>query len=527
MLWRWKRFALCVALGALVSGAPAGMLSAQELAEEQVVRVAVGVDDIKTLDPHFSVGTGEWPMTGPVYEGLLSFPDGVVTSEGLEPGLATEWAVDDSGLTWTFKLREGVEWHGGYGAFTAEDVKFSIERVLDKEVASPFAKSLSVIESVTVVDSHTAAVKTRRVEPALPSLLVNSQAGLIVSKKAVESGVDLRTQPIGTGAFQVEEYRPRESVTLVRNESYWGGTPTVEKVVVLFMADNSTRELALRTGDVHAIALPARQDAIDRMREAGMLVDLTAPANMFAIHFNLTQKPLDDIRVRRALAGAIDRDIMVRFLGKDVAMPEVSPLPSGYLGHTDDVPTVPYDPEAARALLAEAGYADGLDLSMAISNSDIYLPPMQIIQEMWKKIGVNLELNVVDHPTYHRLIRENVNPVVIYGAYRYPLTGTIYLTQFYHSISAIGTPTASINFSHYGEVIPGVDEEIDKARTELDPKVQVALWEAAQRKIVEDVVSVPLFTRNYAMARSPKLDLGFEQKSWEFYLINEKARLLK
>src|SRR3546814_5398862 len=132
---------------------------------------------------------------------------------------------------------------------------------------------------------------------------------------------------------------------------------------------------------------------------------------------------------------------------------------------------------------------------MAISNSDIYLPPMQINQEMWKKIVVNLELNVVDHPTYHRLIRENVNPVVIYGAYRYPLTGTIYLTQFYHSISAIGTPTASINFSHYGEVIPGVDEEIDKARTELDPKVQVALWEAAQRKIVEDVVSDRKSTR--------------------------------
>src|SRR3546814_14366507 len=93
MLWRWKRFALCVALGALVSGAPAGMLSAQELAEEQVVRVAVGVDDIKTLDPHFSVGTGEWPMTGPVYEGLLPFPDGFVPRDGPEPGRATAGAV--------------------------------------------------------------------------------------------------------------------------------------------------------------------------------------------------------------------------------------------------------------------------------------------------------------------------------------------------------------------------------------------------------------------------------------------------
>src|SRR3546814_11677744 len=113
---------------------------------------------------------------------------------------------------------------------------------------------------------------------------------------------------------------------------------------------------------------------------------------------------------------------------------------------------------------------------MAISNSDIYLPPMQVIQEMWKKIGVNLELKVVDHPTYHRLSREDANPVVIYGAYRYPLTGTIYLTQFYHSDSAIGKPTASTNFSHYGEVTPGVDELLDKARSALRVEGQVDLW---------------------------------------------------
>lgn len=527
MLRRLKKLTLALALGSLTLSAPVGSLNAQELADEQIVRVAVGVDDIKTLDPHFSIGTGEGPITLAIYEGLLAFPDGVITSEGLEPALATEWSVAEDGLTWTFKLREGVQWHHGHGEFTAEDVKFSIERVQDPEVASPFAGSLSVIESVTVIDPYTVEIKTLRVEPSLPSLLVNNQAGYIVSKHAVESGVDLRTQPVGTGSLMAQEYRPRESVTLVRNEDYWGGTPTVEQVIFLFMSDDSTRELALRSGDVQAIALPARQHAIDRMRDAGMEVDLTAPANMFVLHFNLKHEPLDDIRVRKALAGAIDRDLMVRFLGQDVAIPEFSPLPSGYLGHTDDVPSTPYDPDRSKALLVEAGYADGLNLSMAISNSDIYLPPMQIAQEMWKRIGVNLELKVVDHPTYHRLIREDANPAVIYGAYRYPLTGTIYLTQFYHSESAIGKPTASTNFSHYGEVIPGVDELLDQAREELDEAKQIELWEEAQRKIVEDAVSVPLLTRNYAMARSPKLDLGFEQKSHEFYLFNEKTRLLK
>lgn len=525
MQFRTTRRLFNLGLGTLALTIPAGRLLAQDIADQQVFRFAVGTDDIKTVDPHFSVGTGEY--VDPYYEALLSFPDGLVTSTDLQPGLATEWGVAKDGITWTFKLREGVQWHGGHGNFTAEDVKFSLERVRDPATGSPFAGSLAIIDRVTVIDPHTVAIRTTRVDPSFPALMVNYQGGpgYIVSKSAIEAGVDLSTHPIGTGPFMFEEYRPRESQTLVRNENYWGGPPALEGVTILFMADDSTRELALRSGDVHAIELPARQDAVDRMRAAGMSVDLMAPANMFTLIFNLKQKPLDDIRVRQALAGAIDRDTLVQFLGKDVASPEISPLPNGYLGHTDDVPYTQYDPERSKALLAEAGHGDGLSLSMVISNSNIYLQPMQVIQEMWKQIGVNLELKVVDHPTYHRLIREDANPVVIYGAFRYPLTGTIYLTQFYHSDSAIGKPTASLNFSHYGEVIPGVDQLLDEARSELDQDKQVALWQEAQRKITGDVVSVPLMTRKYANARTPKLDLGSEPKS--VYTINEKTHLLK
>ena len=210
-----------------------------------------------------------------------------------------------------------------------------------------------------------------------------------------------------------------------------------------------------------------------------------------------------------------------------MAKAEYSPLPAGYVGHTDDVVRYEYDPAKAKSLLAEAGYPDGFKMSMNISNSNIYLPPMQVIQEEWKKIGVQMELNVVDHPTYHKLIRQDVNPVVIYGAYRYPLTGNIYLTQFYHSDSIVGKPTAVINFSHYGEALPGVDKYIDDARYELDVEKQKALWVAAQKQIKKDAVSFPLFTRLYAMAKTKHLDLGFEQKSQSFYDIRETARIVE
>jgi peptide/nickel transport system substrate-binding protein len=117
--------------------------------------------------------------------------------------------------------------------------------------------------------------------------------------------------------------------------------------------------------------------------------------------------------------------------------------------------------------------------------------------------------------------------VVIYGAFRYPLTGTIYLTQFYHSESIVGKPTASINFSHYGEVIPGVDKLLDEARFELDVNKQKKLWMQAQQQIMNDAVAYPLFTRVYAMAKAKYLDLGFEQKSQSIYDFVYRSRILK
>jgi len=492
----------------------------------QTARLAVGVAAVGTLDPHFANKIGEVPIIRMVYQSLLRHPPGEVNVAKLEPSLALKWEVADDKLTWIFHLRQGVKWHEGYGELTAEDVKFSIDRIIDPGVGSPARKALAAVESVSVVDPYTVQIKTKQPYPVLPAMMVEERFGYIISKKAAAKlGKDLKFHPVGTGPFMYETYKPRESFTLKANPDYWGGKPKLDRVVVSFMPDNSTRELALRNGEIHAINIPAKQEWIDRLNKTGFTVNLTSPANMFVLHFNLTQKPMDNKKVRMALSHAISRDLMVTFLGKDVAKPEVSPLPSGYVGHTEDVIRYPYDVAKAKKLLAEAGFKDGFKFSMNISNSNIYLPPMQVIQEMWKKIGVDLELKVVDHPTYHKLIRKDVNPVVIYGAYRYPLTGTRYLTQFYHSDSIVGKKTAVINFSHYGEALPGVDKYIDGARFELDVNKQIQMWEAAQRQIKADCVSIPLFTRKYAMAKSKTFDQGFEQKSYSFYQVTEKSQI--
>jgi len=498
-------------------------VSSQELAANQNLRLGLGVDDIRTIDPHFSTSVGETPIVEMVYEGLTKFPDGVIDPSRIEPALAESWEVSPDGLEWTFKLRKGVKFHGGFGEMTADDVVFSYERLKSPETASPFRGNLGVVEKIEKVDPYTVRITTKSPEPGLPSLLLNANKGYILSKAALEKGIDPRTHPIGTGPFEFAEYKPRESFKLKRNDSYWGGKPIIESITAQFMPNGSTRELALRNGDVHAIEIAASQDAIARMRRANMLVDLTSPANAFVLYINPTIKPFDNVDVRKALAYATDRKSMIKFLGDEVSSEETSPLPVGYLGHNSNVTQYPYDPAKAKELLAKAGFPNGFSASVIVSNNNIYLPPMQIIQDQWKKVGVDLKLEVVDHPTYHRQIRQNLSPLVIYGAYRYPLDGNRYLNEFYHSNSIVGKPTASTNFSHYDKV----DELLDQAKTEKDQNKRIELWEKAQALIMDDAIAIPLFTRKYAMARSPKLDLGHPQQSYAFYTFTPKTRLLK
>lgn len=519
----WQRHVLTVAAWASLSGLGIGAASAATLADPQVVQLGLGVDDIRTVDPQVATQVGEVPIVEMVYEALVRFPDGVIDPARVQPSLAESWSSSVDKKTWTFKLRKGVAWHGNFGEFTADDVVFSLQRINDKATGSPFRKNFDAIESMQAIDAHTLRVTAKSATPDLPALFVNANRAYIVSKKAVQAGTDLRTHPIGTGPFEHAEYRARESFALKRFDAYWQGKPILQRVTAQFMSNASTRELALRGGDVHAINISASDKVVDRLRGGGVLVDLTAPANTFVLHLNSSIKPMDDIRVRQALAHATNRPELLKFLGAQVSSAENSPLPKGYIGHTDDVAQYAYDVERAKALLKEAGFGAGLRLKMPISNNGIYIEPMQIIQEQWRKAGVELELQTVDHPTYHRLIRENISPLVIYGAYRYPMDGVAYMDQFWLSSSSVGTPTAITNFTHFTQA----DADLNAAREATETSVRVKHWARAQQLIMREAMAIPLFTRKYAMARSAKLDLGHEQHSYAFYTLSHKSRLLR
>lgn len=524
MLTRRGFLGSAAALGAGCIVAPR-FAHAQKLAKEQIVRFGLGFDDITSLDPHTAVLSSDIPIVAQIYNGLLGIPGGDLTTDQYLPSLAERWESSADKKVWTFFLRKGVQWHGGYGEFSADDAKFSLERVAGKNFASPFRGAMSNLDRIESDGPGMLRISLKEPDAYFPQLVVNFQAGYIVCKRAVESGVDLKTHPVGTGPFQIQSYQSRDKVVLKRNDAYWEGKPVLDQIVYQFMPQQSTRELALRTGDVDAIDLDSRQDVIDRVRRQKATIDITTSGVPYILYINLTKKPFDDIRVRRALAHATDRDNLGNFIGKELFAPEYSSTPAGYVGHTDDVRRYPYDPAKAKSLLAEAGFPSGFTTDAIVSSSVLYLPVMQVLQEQWKKSGITVELKVVDHPTFHRLIRQDASPLVIYNADRYPKTAQIYYDQFYAGPAAIGKPTAITNFSHYGDAVPGIDDLLDKARHATDPEAAKRLWVAAQKKVAEDVPAIPLYGQKSAIARSRQLDLGYTLGNLPFYTLG-KAKLL-
>ncbi|MBM3522476.1 MAG: polyamine ABC transporter substrate-binding protein, partial [Alphaproteobacteria bacterium] len=253
------------------------------------------------------------------------------------------------------------------------------------------------------------------------------------------------------------------------------------------------------------IAGRREQRWVERMKtQPGTIVDVFTPGEFRTLLLNTKRPPLNDRRVRQAVAHAVDVAGIIRFVGADVVIPGKSVVPPGYLGYTELLPSYPPDVERAKALLAEAGHAGGVTIKAIVSSVSTQQPIMEVIRAQLQRAAIKLEMDIVDHSTYHAQIRQDLSQMTFYGAARFPVADS-YLTQFYHSRSAVGQPAASLNFAHCA----AADPEIDAARSEGDPRRQLALWAEAQRKIMTEICSVPLYDLLQVWARKSNVELGY------------------
>ncbi|MEO8250190.1 MAG: ABC transporter substrate-binding protein [Burkholderiales bacterium] len=475
---------------------------------QSVVNVGAFGADAGKLDPHLSGGGQDTALFGYMFNGLARFKPGSMEPKNIELDLATKIDSDPSGKVWTIALRKGVSFHGGYGEMTSADVAWSLNRVRDPKT-SGFASSFGVIDAVEAIDTHTVKVTLKDRVPTFIGLLADPQGGYILSKKAHdELGTDVKAALIGTGPFQFVDYTPKSQVTLEANEQYFRGKPRLEQIVYRYIPSDNSRELAFASGQIDLFYGRREQDWVDRMKKQyGDRIDIEifAPSQSRMLHLNESVKPLDDIRVRQAIAHAIDRSEFQVLVGKSITKPLTKPVPSGFLGQATSVPTYDFNPAKSKALLKEAGFPDGFSLKVPSSQIASLKLPFELIMEQLRRVGIKLEVDFVDHRAWHALIRRDESPLVIYGAAPFPVADA-FLSPFFHSKSTVGTPTAQTNFSH----CKVADAEIDAARSESDPVKQARDWEIAQQKIMKDVCVVPIFELQQVWGKRKTLDLGYD-----------------
>jgi len=480
----------------------------QAFAEKTKLSLGVGAADVGTLDPHFASSTSDRTLVAWIFNALVRFAPGSTDPSTIEPDLAESWEASPDKLVWTFKLRPGVKWQKGFGEVTAEDVVFSLTKSADPN-RSAFAGDYSAIEKVEALDPLTVRITLKHQVPSLLGLLANYSGGFIVPKAAVEKlGDDFKRNPVGSGPFVLTKIEPGLVVHFVAHEEYFRGAPRIKEVAYRFLNSASARDLAFAAGEVDAATgLQDRQWYARMQKTKGVAVDIFDPAELFILHIDSNKKPFDDIRVRQAVAHAVNREQIAQFRGKPFTRAAGSVIPMNNLGYLANPGLLPHDPAKAKALLAEAGYPNGLTIKMIGSQMGSYETVQQLLQAQFQQSGITLELQQVEHATWHQMIRKDLNAITGYSAARFPVAD-IYLTQFYHSASSIGKPTAATNFSHCDVA----DKEIEAARTETDPAKQIEYWHEAQRKIVAHVCAVPLTETGQVWVRRENLDWGYELK---------------
>lgn len=499
----------------------AGCSSDVRLGADTQLRVAGSGADLGQPDPHVSTKSQDKFLFGLLYNGLVRFPPGRADAASIEPDLAERWSVSDDQLVWTFQLRRDVRFHSLDRPLTAADVVYSLRRVADPKLSS-VAADYSAIAEVSALDEHTVRITLAHPTPYLLGLVSNYQGGMIVA--APQGGKMARNAigaPFGTGPYHVADYQPRRYVLLRANPAYFRGRPQIDSIIYRFVDSDVSRELASLNGELDLFLGVREGRWVRRVSERPeMTVDVFGPAELRALHLDLSNAPLADLRVRRAIAHAIDREALVSFIGKQVARLADSPLPRGYSGYSDGVPIFAFDPHRARELLAQAGYPDGFALTVVISRQRAFLNPMLAIQAQLRRVGIRLDLQVVEHNVFHQRIRRGESAFTYYGAARFP-TADLYLPAFYRSASN-QRPTP-LNFSGCS----AADDLIDAALLERDPGERDALWAQAQRVIVEHVCAIPLFELQQVWARRNLFEYGYplEAAINVSPLITERSRL--
>jgi len=381
-------------------------LSRPELAAAQTTQkrelVTAQGGDVARFDPHFSTSSNDIRVSFNLFDNLTSrHPDGK-----LYPGLATEWKLEGP-TTWRFKLRQGVKFHNG-DPLTSADVKYSIERTYDPAAKTMVATVFGTIEKIDAPDAVTVVITTKKPDPLLAARLA-FYGGQVVPKKYLESvGNDaFNAKPVGSGPVRFTSWVKDDRAVLEANPDYWGGKIDMDRWIMRPIPETAPRIAALLKGEVDAITqLPPDQEE----RVAGNASTRVAGAlyaGLYVLAVNSKRPPLDNPLVKQALSLAIDRESIVKELWRGRGVVPNGPIAKGDNHFDASLPPLPYSPAEAKDRLKKAGYKGEeifIETTVAYVSQDKAMA--EAIAAMWKDVGVNVKVEVIEYSVRAQKNRE-------------------------------------------------------------------------------------------------------------------------
>ena len=441
-----------------------------------------------------------------------------VNSDGsVSPLLAESWEVSPDLKTYTFKLRPNVKWHDGQ-PFTSADVSYTILEVL-KKVHPRGRTALAKITSVETPDPLTAIIKLSKPAPPMLAALASSYESPMMPKHLF-AGTDPAanpyiSKPVGTGPFVFKEWKKGEFILLEKNPNYWqAGKPVLRRIVFRVINDASARAASFETGEVHIGGLsPVPLTDMPRIaKNPALSVETRGYSYMspyMLMELNLRKPPLNDVRVRRAIAHAIDRDRMTQVVWMGYGKPAVSAIPSPVTAfHSTDVPKYEYSVEKAKKLLDDAGLKPGANGMRFKMTHDLF--PLgsdfqrtgEFIKQQLARVGIDVELRSQDLPSYFRRVFTEYDfdsTSGYYGAFADPTQG---VQRLYWS-KAIQKGVVFTNATDYRSA--DMDRIIEAAQDENDPAKRKSLYLDMQRLAMTDLPVIPLMETRFITLASSKL----------------------
>ena len=469
--------------------ATAFVLAAGQASAGGVLRIARDQDST-TVDPILVSQNADLLIIANANEMLVrSNFDGTA----IEPDLAESWTISPDGLTYSFRLRDGLKFNDG-SPLKASDVKFSLERVRDTK-ESVFGAMYAPMQSIDTPDDRTVIITLSQPTAPFLALLALFSAAVLPEDAILKHYDEWLEHPIGAGAFKITEWEHGQSVTLERNPNWWEGPtkPKLDQVQWIYIPNDNTRILKLQAGEIDAMIFVPFNRVAELQKDSNLQVHLDLSTREDHLLINHSHPPLDKKKVRQALCMAVDLDAIVKVATFDLGTPANSYIPKGSLFYNPDNPRCHHDPDKAKQMLAAAGVGD-LTLKLLIASGDVTAEQVAVlVQSQLAKIGITV----------------NIEKEEVGQAWETEIAGDYDLSMNYWTNDIID-PDEKTSFSLHGDPDnqsyhtryknPEVTTLIDEGRTEMDPEKRKAIYYKIQAIVKDDVHWIDLYYSPYRNA---------------------------